>query len=59
MNNRIFDFKNYKLIDQRRQLALLVEHFTDKDGFQSTAIPSLDFIRASNISIFKGKTYIL
>lgn len=50
MNNKIFDFEDYKLINQQRQLASIVEHFTDRDGFQSTAISSLDFIRVSNIS---------
>ncbi|MDF2503511.1 AraC family transcriptional regulator [Clostridium sp.] len=50
MKNRIFNFDKHNLINQRKQLALLVERFTDRDGLQSTAIPSLDFIRASSIS---------
>ncbi|WP_010233242.1 AraC family transcriptional regulator [Clostridium arbusti] len=49
MKNRIFNFDKHNLINQRKQLALLVERFTDRDGLQSTAIPSLDFIRASSI----------
>lgn len=46
----ICNFKNDILASQQKQLAALVERFTDRDGFQTTAIPSLDFIRASNPS---------
>lgn len=45
-----FNIKNYNLASTRAQLASLVKRFTDRDGFQSTAIPSLNFIRASNVS---------
>lgn len=50
MEKRIYNIKNYKLCNQQRRLASLVEKFTYRDGFQSTDIPSLDLIRASNIS---------
>lgn len=50
MEKRIYNIKNYKLCSQQRRLASLVEKFTYRDGFQSTDIPSLDLIRASNIS---------
>ncbi|MBC2581703.1 AraC family transcriptional regulator [Clostridium sp. DJ247] len=58
MEKRIYNLKNYNLVNQRRQLVSLVERFTDRDGFQSTAIPSLDFIRASNISEHLHAIYI-
>lgn len=38
------------LLGQQRKLAALMKRFIDQDGFQSTAIPSLDFIRASSLS---------
>lgn len=37
MKNRISNFEKHNLINQRRQLALLVERFTERDGLQSTA----------------------
>lgn len=42
MEKRIYNIKNYKLCNQQRRLASLVEKFTYRDGFQSTDIPSLD-----------------
>lgn len=38
-----------KIIEQKKKLALLINSFAHKDGFTSTAIPSLDLIRASDI----------
>lgn len=58
MEKRIYNIKNYKLCNQQRRLASLVEKFTYRDGFQSTDIPSLDLIRASNISETLHSIYI-
>lgn len=47
---KIYNERGHSLVNQRRELALLVERYTDRDGFQATSIPALDFIRASNRS---------
>lgn len=50
MKNEKLDKQNVLFKDKLKQLANLIERFTDREGLQSSSIPSLDFIRSSSKS---------
>ncbi|GFP75222.1 AraC family transcriptional regulator [Clostridium fungisolvens] len=50
MENEKLNKLNELFEDKLKQLANLIERFTDKEGLQSSSIPSLDFIRSTEKS---------
>jgi AraC-like DNA-binding protein len=50
MKNEKFDKINPLFEDKLKQLSNLIERYTDREGLQSSSIPSLDFIRSSSKS---------
>ncbi|GFZ31533.1 transcriptional regulator [Clostridium zeae] len=50
MENEKLDKQSVLIEDKLKQLANLIERFTDREGLQASSIPSLDFIRSSEKS---------